>query len=54
LDLVAATLDADTPKGEAKYYVYVMNKVVGGKGNEYVEKESKRYVNLDAHERSAY
>jgi protein disulfide-isomerase A6 len=42
LDLVAATLDADTPKGEAKYYVYVMNKVVGGKGNEYVEKESKR------------
>jgi hypothetical protein len=47
LNVVAATLEADTPQGEAKYYVYVMNKIVSGKGKEYVEHESKRCVCFD-------
>jgi hypothetical protein len=47
LNLVAATLKADTPQGEAKYYVYVMNKIVSGKGNEYVEQQTKRCVCFD-------
>lgn len=46
LDLVAATLNFDSPNGEAKYYVYIMNKI-GGKGNDYVEQESKRCVYFD-------